>query len=331
MPQISVIVPVYKVEPYIRRCVDSLLIQSFSDFELILVDDGSPDHCGLICDEYEEKDKRVHVIHIKNSGVSVARNTGIDWVFTNSDSHYIGFVDSDDWVHPRYLELLLEGIKRFHVNISQCRFFWTDSPKNVPTVIGTMKIITPTEHYAEYYSGAVWNKLFSRECWEKTRFPIGQIYGEDAAIWYKMLLAEHSIALVDEKLYYYNQREDSVMNNDWSPQYLSRMDIWDAQIAYINKHRNGELIQAAVNWYCKIAIHEYNAISRSSKLTDAEKKKYQTVLRRRFRVLMFRNRKQVHNSIYYPWFAQTAFPISDWCYWTIRGILGKIVKIHKPV
>ena len=103
MPIISVIVSVYKVEPYIRQCVDSILAQTFTDFELILVDDGSPDNCGAICDEYAAQDCRVRVIHQENGGLSAARNAGIDWAFANSDSQWLAFVDSDDWVHPDYL------------------------------------------------------------------------------------------------------------------------------------------------------------------------------------------------------------------------------------
>ena len=127
MPEISVIVPVYKVEPYLCRCVDSILAQTFTDFELILVDDGSPDNCGAICDEYAAKDERIHVIHQENQGQAAARNHALDWVFINSKSEYISFVDSDDWIHSRYLELLVEGIRRYNVNICQCGYFETES------------------------------------------------------------------------------------------------------------------------------------------------------------------------------------------------------------
>ena len=106
MPEISVIVPVYKVEQFIHRCVDSILLQSFYDFELILVDDGSPDQCGAICDAYAAADNRIHVIHQKNGGLSAARNTGIDYVMANSKSHWLTFVDSDDWLHPDFLKVL---------------------------------------------------------------------------------------------------------------------------------------------------------------------------------------------------------------------------------
>jgi len=103
MPTISVIVPIYKVEPYIRRCIDSILAQTYTDFELILVDDGSPDNCGAICDEYATKDSRIHVIHQENGGVSAARNAGIDI----ASGEYLTFVDSDDWVKTYFLERLL--------------------------------------------------------------------------------------------------------------------------------------------------------------------------------------------------------------------------------
>ena len=107
MPSVSVIVPVYDVEKTIRRCVDSILAQTYTDYELILVDDGSPDACGAICDEYAVKDSRVHVIHQENGGLSAARNAGIDWAFANTESQYLTFIDSDDWVHPLYLLQLM--------------------------------------------------------------------------------------------------------------------------------------------------------------------------------------------------------------------------------
>ena len=119
---ISVIVPVYKVEKYIHRCVDSILAQTFTDFELILVDDGSPDNCGMICDEYALKDNRIHVIHKENGGLSDARNAGIDWAFEHSNSEWITFIDSDDWIHSRYLEKLYQTVNQFDCQISVCGY-----------------------------------------------------------------------------------------------------------------------------------------------------------------------------------------------------------------
>ena len=122
MSLISIIIPVYKVEKYIHRCVDSILAQTFTDFELILVDDGSPDNCGKICDEYAEKDSRIVVIHQENGGLSAARNAGLDWVFEHSDSQWISFVDSDDYVYPHYLEKLYQAVVENNTNISMCNF-----------------------------------------------------------------------------------------------------------------------------------------------------------------------------------------------------------------
>ena len=111
MATISVIVPVYKVEQYLDRCIGSILNQTYTDYELILVDDGSPDRCGDICDGYAAAHAFIHVIHRKNGGLSAARNSGIEWMLAHSDSQYVTFIDSDDWIHPQYLEILMKAIE----------------------------------------------------------------------------------------------------------------------------------------------------------------------------------------------------------------------------
>lgn len=116
MPELTIIVPVYKVEPYLRRCIDSILNQTFRDFELILIDDGSPDNCGAICDEYAEKDGRILVIHQKNQGVSAARNAGLDI----ARGTYLGFVDSDDWIEPEMYETMITTAKEKNVDVVVC-------------------------------------------------------------------------------------------------------------------------------------------------------------------------------------------------------------------
>ena len=126
MPLISVIVPVYNVEKYLERCIRSILMQTFKDFDLILIDDGSPDNCPELCDFYEKKDKRIITIHQNNMGLSAARNTGLNWTFKNSNSRWITFIDSDDWVHPRYLESLYVMVKKTEQNISMCLYNCVD-------------------------------------------------------------------------------------------------------------------------------------------------------------------------------------------------------------
>ena len=131
MAKISVIVPVYNVEKYIHKCLDSILKQTFTDFELILVDDGSPDNCGNICDEYAKKDNRIFVVHKKNGGLSAARNSGIDWAFQNSDSEFITFIDSDDTIAENYLEKFMNAMDN-NADIVSCKlnFFIEETQKS---------------------------------------------------------------------------------------------------------------------------------------------------------------------------------------------------------
>lgn len=126
MCEISIIVPVYKVEPYLRKCVDSILAQTFTDFEVILVDDGSPDNSGKICDEYASKDSRVRVIHKKNGGLSSARNAGIDV----ARGKYLGFVDSDDYIEKDMYELLYDNIVKEQADLSICGIYDVYEGKN---------------------------------------------------------------------------------------------------------------------------------------------------------------------------------------------------------
>ena len=179
MPKISVIVPVYKVEKYLHECVDSILTQTFPDFELILVDDGSPDNCGKICDEYAEKDSRVRVIHQENQGLSGARNSGMDV----ARGEYIAFVDSDDRVDIRYLELLLAAVKD-GADVAVCRHKEFTDGDSLPDWEGNASIQSygAVESLVLLYDGSprmpvnAWCKLFRRGRINDTRFPVGRLH-----------------------------------------------------------------------------------------------------------------------------------------------------------
>ena len=131
MPKISVIVPVYKVEPFLSECVNSVLEQSFRDFDLILVDDGSPDSCPQICDAYAQKDERVHVIHKENGGLSSARNAGIDLAMEHSSSEWLAFVDSDDYLHKNYLSAMYQAAKEHDADLVVCDYTRVDENGNI--------------------------------------------------------------------------------------------------------------------------------------------------------------------------------------------------------
>lgn len=209
---ISVIVPIYKVEKYLRKCIESILSQTYTNLEIILVDDGSPDKCGEICDEYEKKDSRIKVIHKKNGGLSDARNAGLDIMAGN----YVAFVDSDDWIEPQMYEHLLAKLHYFHADISiggvSC-----DLDDN--GIINTEKIVSydsapfsegnvETMHRFFTTSWAAWDKLYKADLFRDIRYPVGEI-NEDEAIVLQLLSKCTRVCYTNEVFYHYMRRPSS--------------------------------------------------------------------------------------------------------------------------
>ena len=222
MATISIIVPVYNVERYLHRCVDSILNQTFTDFELILVDDGSPDNCGGICDDYAAKDSRVHVIHQKNSGVSAARNAGLARAFANG-CQWVAFVDSDDWIHSRFLEVLHRAAVENAVMLSFCGFCYVQegeavSENTLPDPL-RVNIHSPEDVIYSRNAGIVMSYvcrcLFHIRLLPGIRFPVGRLW-EDAYIFPEIIFRTERVAEVNAKLYYYLQRKGSAVNSNWS-------------------------------------------------------------------------------------------------------------------
>ena len=238
MPKVSVIVPVYKVEAYLHRCVDSVLNQSFSDFELILVDDGSPDNCGAICDEYAQKDSRVHVIHKTNGGLSDARNAGIDWAFANSDSQWLTFIDSDDWIHRDYLKLLLGAAEENHTHEAVCGAFWTNEycpDQEIPNV--NALVLDVQTAFVQHYSkcNSAWAKIFRKELFETLRFPKGKLY-EDSFVTHIPLFQGERVAVLEAQLYYYYYNPTSITRSQWSDRKLDAIEAHELRLAFLQEH-----------------------------------------------------------------------------------------------
>ena len=235
---ISVIVPVYKVEKYIHRCIDSILAQTFTDFELILVDDGSPDNCGKICDEYAEKDNRIHVIHKENGGLSDARNAGIDWAFENSNSEWITFIDSDDWIHPKYLEALYNAVQQTGCSISVCGFERTEGEEPVVDDNAlTPSLYNSEELYCVKNVNAIvaWGKLYKKEDFANIRYPVGKIH-EDEFTTYKILFKYENVAFVDQPLYSYYNNPNGIIKSKWTPQQLYEIEALNYQMGFFKKN-----------------------------------------------------------------------------------------------
>lgn len=280
MALISVIVPVYKVEAYLHRCVDSILSQSFSDFDLILVDDGSPDGCGRLCDAYEARDSRVHVIHQENGGLSAARNAGIEWALRCSDSQWIAFVDSDDWVHEDYLRLLYKAVSATGCRISACGFVRTEG-EALPDVQEGCKRMTPEDFYCgeEVPSGTAAiasNKLYSKSLFETVRFPVGKLH-EDEFTTYRLIFAVEAVAYVPAGLYAYFQNTEGIMLSQWNPRRLHILEAIEQQMADAKRWGNERLFAKAVKHYIYANHEQLNA---SHKVFHKElRSKYRTALK----------------------------------------------------
>lgn len=233
-PEISVIVPVYNVEKYLCRCVDSILNQTFRDFELILVDDGSPDNSGAICDEYAAKDSRVVVIHRENGGLSAARNVGIDWTFANSNSEWLTFIDSDDWVHPEYLERLLNAAIESNVDVSVCGYtkIAGEALQVAPEQLA-VQLWTPEDLFVNYNVNAIvaWGKLYRKECFREVRYPVGKIH-EDEFTTYKIIFPCGRLAYIPAGMYAYFNNAEGITKSEWSPKHLVGIDAIEEQISY---------------------------------------------------------------------------------------------------
>lgn len=325
MAQISVIVPVYKVEPYLRRCVDSILAQTFTDFELILVDDGSPDNCGVICDEYAAKDSRVHVIHQENGGLSAARNAGIDWAFAHSDSEWISFVDSDDWVHVQYLEKLFTAAENMHVCMSMCYLESTSTfPEKKLIQIENPHLWEPESVYALQYESAVvaWGKLIRKHLFERIRFPVGQI-NEDLCTTYKYFFTQPYIAVIESRLYYYFQRDNSIMHSKWSPCKLDAIDAQESALAFFKENHYSKAEKRQLESFMVCLAAQWWQIRDIS--NGVEHKKVLTKLQRKLRKAIAQYcRNQEFPIESHEWIYNAAYPVCMFIYWTMDALVRKI-------
>ena len=229
-PLVSVIVPVYNVENYLTRCIDSILSQSFSDFELILIDDGSTDQSGAICDEYALKDHRIRVIHQENAKLSTARNVGID----AAEGEWIAVVDSDDWIHTDYLRILLSGALE-DTDIVICSYERTSNSKEIdPPAYGvSFRSISLKDIYSNHFACTrAWGRIIRRSVIGDLRFLPGTEPVEDALFNECLFREDMAFRIADARLYYYFMRSDSTIHTNMGRPVLNATEII---VNYLNK------------------------------------------------------------------------------------------------
>lgn len=217
MPELSIIVPVYKVEKYLPRCIDSILAQTFGDFELILIDDGSPDGCGRICDEYAQKDKRIVVIHQKNMGVSAARNAGLDI----ARGRYIGFVDSDDWIEPRMYEVMMDAIRENGADMAVCGVRYADEDGKFTRadrlsegVYTRARLLEDVFAMPNKLGGGCCNKVLDASKIASVRFKVGMTIAEDALYLFDCFMRIDGAVKIGDALYNVYERCGSATRTD---------------------------------------------------------------------------------------------------------------------
>lgn len=246
MPEISIIVPIYNVEQYLKRCVDSILAQTFKDFELILVDDGSPDSCPFICDEYARIDSRIKVIHKANGGLSDARNAGLEMATGN----YIAFVDSDDWIASDTYEYLYELIKKNEADVVSGSYVLT---KNDDVKFSNLKseiVIEGTSEILKFYfqqdkihgknDFPVWIKLYRRDLFNDIHFPDDKLY-EDNITNFLIFSKCNKYVKSSKEIYAYFQRFQSITKTQLSAKHLSLIEVSKEMLSLSMKY--GEELQ----------------------------------------------------------------------------------------
>ena len=252
-PLVSIVIPVYNVSCYLAQCLESVIGQTYRNIEIIVIDDGSTDNSGSICDRYAESDARIHVIHTSNRGLSAARNTGLD----NTNGTYTFFIDSDDWIERNAIEYLLKTAiatkaDAVKTEISIEYAGKTVHPKGVVDHVSTYHGQDIMTAFADgIFGNVVWNKLYSSECLTSVRFPVGKNFedvGFTCEIMRKLAMNDGTVTAVPEELCHFRKRKSSISNN-WTWPNLS--DSWEA---HYSKYRALPEIQEKLLGECYISI-----------------------------------------------------------------------------
>ena len=254
---ISVIIPIYNVEQYLRQCIDSIISQTYTDLEVLLIVDGSPDNCGKICEEYAWKDKRIKVFQTKNNGLSSARNYGI----LHANGEYIGFVDSDDWIEPEMYSILLNRIEMTDADICVCGYKRENDFSEYifqPDEVIYNRAEAFNALLEEKISNSVWNKLYRRELFREVRFPDGKNF-EDVIILNELLWTAKKVAAISAPLYHYRVRQNSITKTysaanliDFADAHLNRYYFFQKEMEEVFRDKQAILLSYAAEGISKV-------------------------------------------------------------------------------
>lgn len=269
MKTVSIIVPVYNVEKYLDKCIDSIVKQTYKNLEIILVNDGSTDNCLAICNKHKQQDKRIIVVDKENGGLSDARNIGIEI----ATGKYIMFIDSDDWIDSNMVGRLHTLITKSNACIAQCDFikvyndenvFFNNENKNI-----NIKVMDNREALLNIYENhgvksiVTWNKIYKKELFDYIRFPKGKIH-EDEFTTYRLFDKCKKVIDTNEIMYYYRQRDGSIMKSDFSIKRLDAIDAIKERVVYFENKKYKELKLLAENQLQSLLRSFYTTIYNST-------------------------------------------------------------------
>ncbi len=268
---ISVIVPVYNVENYLERCIRSIINQTFKDMEIFLIDDGSTDKSGDICDYYSKVDPRINIIHKKNEGLAATRNLGIEI----SKGEYLIFIDSDDFINKDMIMCLYKKSKKYNADIVSCQYrkvLENEIIDENQSIESNDRLFTNIEAIEEYlenknecekiFHTVIWNKLYNKRIFKNIRFPSGKLY-EDGYVTYKLLYLANKVVSIDEVYYYYYHRLGSIMNRGFTEKELLSYDDWKEIFHFIQSKEDirkleGKAAENYINKHIKLYVDIYD-------------------------------------------------------------------------
>lgn len=272
-PLVSVIVPIYGVEQYLQHCIDSICNQTYDQLEIILIDDGSPDSCGLICDRYSHSDPRITVIHKENGGLSSARNAGLNI----ATGLYVAMVDSDDTIHPQFIEILVGLCEKYQCDIAQCDFLTVceQSLKLPLNPQGSLVFYTGKQALHELCVGqrnvkyvVAWNKIYRRNLFHGIRYPLKKIH-EDEFTTYQILWKAQKMVVTNQYLYYYLQRSESITGKKYSIKRLDALDAFRERINFLKENGLEDEYFATIKKYLVLIEKNYVLLKENEESCDA--------------------------------------------------------------
>lgn len=293
--KISVIIPVYKVEKYLDKCVQSVVDQTYKNLEIILVDDGSPDNCPKMCDEWAKKDNRIKVIHKQNGGLSDARNVGVE----NSTGDYIMFLDSDDYVSTEICEKLMELALKHDVPLAACGYCLFPEDTNPAPCNEKVKefyfqregVINQIYHASFPCFVVAWGKLYKREIFDGIKYPVGKVH-EDEHVIHEVLYNANSMVYTTEQLYYYLQRKSSITGQRKQNLVIDALQAFENRFNFLNEKLPERLNDNKLHYLQNLRVvytYKYWATKELKKeIFNKFKSIYKTTANKSFRDIAFR-------------------------------------------